>query len=169
MTQRVGGAGLGGALLAISWLAPQLDLGVVYDKAELRTVYNSEEGSAFIRQHKPDRLLFVWDHPLAKIMDRHTLEQLGGYYLKRAGADVPVHAIVIAVSQDANPVLRYAARGGRPAIIWLSGRSQYSSAGYHPPTFEQDPEWNCLRPNSTARELAGVNSIACVKRGYPND
>lgn len=162
VTQRIGGAGLGGLLLAISWLVPQLNVRAVHNKDDARTVYNSEEGSAFVRQHNPDRLLFVWDHPLAKIMDRHTLEQLGGYFIKRAGVDVPVHAIIIPSSRDANVVLRSAAIGGRPAMIWLFNKTANSSAAAYPPSFEDDPAWECS--NSRSRQAAGLASIACVKR-----
>ena len=166
MTQRIGGAGLGGALLATSWLVPQLNLSAVHDKADARTAYNSEEGSGFIRQHKPDRLLFVWDHPLAKIMERRSLEQLGGYFLKRAGADIPVHAIIIPPSRDANAVLRSAAIGGRPAMIWLFNKTANSTAATYPPSFVSDPAWECL--NRRSQKAADLASIACVKR-EPSD
>ena len=169
VSQRFGREGVGGALLASAFLAPHLNAKATHEKAEARVIYNGEAGSAFIRQYRPDRLLFVWDHPLSPIMDRGSLEDLGGYFLKRAGAGVPVQAIVVPTSMDANVALRAAAHGGRPAILWLFDRSRYSSAGAHPPTFEQDPAWNCLRPNSTFNKSAGLTSIACVKQAPSND
>lgn len=167
MAQRIGGTGLAGALLALSWLVPQLDVRVIHDKDDARIVYNSEEGSDFIRQHKPDRLLFVWDHPLAKIMEPRTLEQLGGYFLKRDGSEIPVQAILVSPSSDANALLRSAAIGGRPAIIWLYSRAGNSAAVAHPPSFENDPAWQCFDRRS--RPAGGLSTVACVKNGPVND
>jgi hypothetical protein len=112
MTQACDRRGLTGASLAIIVLLPGLNATAIAAQTYWRTVYTTETSNDFLRAHRPDRLIFLWDHPLARIMDRRTLEELAGYSLRRAGVDVPVHAVVVPRHVDANAVLRAAASGG---------------------------------------------------------
>ncbi len=131
--------------------------------AEMRAIYGIERASDFVAERGADQVLFLWDHPAGKILDRASLEQIGSYFLRRQSIDIPVRAVVVPATADANVVLRNAAHSARPAVIWLYNRSEQTSARAHPPAFATDREWTCRTGEMGRAQNAQLGAIACVK------
>lgn len=169
VTQRCARQELVGLILAFSFLLPALNPQVTREALDGRATYGYEEASDFVRAYQPDRLLFLWDHPATKIMDRRSLEAIGGYFLKRAGDDIPIRAQVAPITADPNALLRAATNGERPALIWLYDTAHQSAARDHPPAFEDDPAWICRHQHRKTIRSGELGSIACVRLGGRHD
>ena len=129
-----------------------------------RTFYGYERASAFIEQAKPTMIVFAWDHPAAKILDPNSLQQLGGFFLQRAGQRVLTAPLILKAGDDANSLLLKAARGPRPAILWLYDRHQKSAAQDFPPMLDLRPDWRCRHVRQGDR---GVVACAPGRLFYP--
>ena len=171
--QRCNAPVLTGLMLAFTFLVPSLNPTAVNKVAYERGFYGYQPGSDFIARHKPDQLLFFWDHPAGKILDGQSLERIGSYFLARDGLQVSTKAFVIGERENPNPILAAAATGNRPAIIWLYDTMHKSSANYYPPGFDKDPAWTCqhrrlaMKRGKTAggkkKPDGHLGAIACVK------
>lgn len=153
---------LAGLLLVFVFLLPGLNATRMENNAEGRALYGYEKGSEFIRSYKPDQLLFLWDHPAAKILDRRSLERMGGYFMKRAGVDIPVRTLIVSDTVDANVVLRAMATGRRTGVIWLYNTADRTAARNHAPSFENDPVWKCRDRSNAPVRSRSLGAIACV-------
>lgn len=163
-TQRCSRQELAVLVLAAAFALPGLDPSVTGQLARQRAIYGIEEASAFVARQQPDRLQFVWDHPAAKILDRHSLEGVGSYFMDRAGLKVPTSALVVPATANANTLIAADAAGNRPAVIWLYNTARRSAAAAHPPALGDDPSWNCRHAHRPTRG-GELGSIACVKLG----
>lgn len=152
------------ALMALALFLPlALNARQANTAAEMRAVYGIERASNFVAQSGADQVLFLWDHPAGKILDRASLEQIGSYFLKRQGIGIPVRTVIVPASADANVVLRNASQGTRPAVIWLYNRADQTSARKHPPAFANDPAWTCRTGEMERTVGLQLGAIACVK------
>jgi hypothetical protein len=81
-------------------------------------VNNFETASAYLMQAKVQRLVFLWDNPVARAMDPRQLADVGGFFFERAGLPIPVTPLV--PSQDAGFAAQIESRR-RPGtgLIWL--------------------------------------------------
>ena len=150
-------------MLAFMFLLPSLNPRFANEHAHERSYYGYETGSDFIANYHPDQLLFFWDHPAGKIINRQSLEKIGSYFMARAGAQVPTRAFVIGEHDNPNPILRAAATGRQPAIIWLYSTNHRSTASEYPPTFENDPKWTCQHKRRSYYGGGQFGTIACVR------
>jgi hypothetical protein len=132
-------------------------------------MYGYEEARSFVASHQPDELVFLWDHPAAKILDPKSLEGIGSYFLNRSGHSIPVKALVVPEKADANAMLRAEFTGKRPAFIWLYDTGRRSAAGYVPPRFARDPQWTCRHRHRITGKKIGLGTMACVKLEKTND
>lgn len=131
MVQRWGRGGLGlTALVALygATLHPEAMRARLVDK----TGYGFAAASRFIAAQNPARVIFVWDHPAAHILDPASVAKLGGFFLHRAGQTLPVVPVVLAPQADANRLLPQWA-GDTGAVIWIYNRARASAARTHPP------------------------------------
>ena len=165
LTQRCARQEVAALVLTFAFFLPEFDADYARNAAHNRAIYGYEEGSEFVSLYRPDRLLFVWDHPAAKILDDASLKGIGGYFLDRADANTPTQSLIVAQDDDANEVLRVAADSERPAVIWLYNTARRSAARGHPPTFEDDPAWTCRHHHRETSNAGQLGSIACVKLG----
>ncbi|MEO8723466.1 MAG: glycosyltransferase family 39 protein [Sphingobium sp.] len=154
---------IAGILLTLAFLLPGINPKTIEKFAEMRGMYGYERGSDFVATYQPDKMLFVWDHPTAKILDQRSLVRIGGYFQHRASVNIPVQALVIPDSADANLVLRTAAKGKSTGIIWLYNTADRTSARNHPPSFENDPAWICRDRGLVAGKMPSLGVVACVK------
>jgi hypothetical protein len=121
--------------------------------------YEFETGSQFLMAHGVTDVVFVWDHGIAPIVDRTTLERLGGVFFNRAGHPVRVRPILVDRDHDPNAAILAAAQGPRPGLIWLFDREGHSAASRFPPAIAQrDPRWAC------APVEGRVGGLACYRR-----
>lgn len=169
LTQRCARPDLAGGLLAFSLALPALNPQITREIVNNRATYGYEETSDFVQAYKPDQLLFLWDHPATKIMEQNSLQALGGYFMTRAGDDLPVRALVAPLTADPNAMIRAAASGKRPALVWLYDTAHQSAAHDHPPTFEDDPAWRCHHWSRKTIRSGQLGSIACVRVGTGRD
>ena len=126
-------------------------------RLEGRAFYGWERASDFVAPARPKRLVFFWDHPATKIMDRNSLVQLGGFFFRRDGREV--ETVTPIVRPGENPNLRLLSQA-RPhdAVIWIYNRDRKSAARDHPPTLAGTPGWRC---DDRRRQAIGV--VACVR------
>lgn len=150
-------------LLVIIFLLPGLNFDLITRIANGRSLYGYEKGSDFLATHEPTRLLFIWDHPAAKILDRRSLAGIGEFFLKRHGLDVPTTALLVRETDDPNGILRSVADGKRPAIIWLYNTARRSAARLNPPMLQNDPAWECRSFRRPAEGTFALGAIACVR------
>ena len=123
-----------------------------------RAGYGYERASDFLMQAKPTHLVFLWDHPAAKILDRGSLRQIGGFFFDRAGMDTRTTPLVLDPSDDPTASLMKAATGDRPAVLWVYNTGRKSAARDHPPRFDEiAPDWRC---KTTTDGMIGI--VACA-------
>lgn len=164
LAQRSGRQTLVSLLLVIVFLVPGLQVDRLWRAAQARYLFGYEHASAFVAARRPTNVVFLWDHPAAKILDRGSLAGIGGYFLKRDGLDVATTALVVDEADDANARLRAAATGERPAVIWLYNTARRSAARFHPPVLGNDPGWECRHYRRPTEDAFELGAIACVKK-----
>lgn len=122
-----------------------------------RATYGFQRQSEWLMQARPDQLVFLWDHPAAKIMDKRSLEQLGGFFFDRAGVKVRTTPLLLKAGEDPNAALVHAADGERPVFIWLYHAERGSAAKQFPPRAIRG--WHChLKTNGP------VGIVACAPK-----
>jgi uncharacterized membrane protein len=124
--------------------------------------YNWEQASTDLMRGKPDRLVFVWDHPASRILKPDQLEAVGGFFFRRAHVPVEVRSVVLAADIDPNPVLLAQAQGAHTAIIWAYDRGVLGTAARHFP-----PRLSDLDPSLICRNYGrgSVGVLACDRLG----
>ncbi len=134
-------------------------------RLELRVtgrVYNYEIASNLLMKGKPERLVFLWDHPAHRIEPADQLATVGDAFFRRAGQPVKTVAVHVGAAEDPSPKLAAAAAGARSAILWMYDTGvQGTAARKHPPHIEDfDPAMRC-------RNLGrgGIGIIACDRYG----
>ena len=132
-----------------------------------RSFYGYEQLSDFVANARPTDLVFVWDHPAAKILDQRSLEKIGGFFLRRAGLDIKVHALILSESDDPNTAIRAAVTNDRTGVIWLYDALHRSAAAHNPPRLKSAPGWNCLDQRSYSKIRGtlrlSVGRIGCIR------
>lgn len=141
--------------LVVLCLGAALTPGAHWKTLQERSAYGYEPHSKWLTAARPDHLVFAWDHPAAQILDEESLAQLGGFFLRRDGMELETTALILRPGDDPNVRLPQAARGDRPAIIWIYNRARKSAAREHPP--REIPGWRCM---STKDSPIGV--VACA-------
>jgi uncharacterized membrane protein len=125
-------------------------------------VYNYEVASTLLMRGRPERLVFLWDHPAHRIEPDDQLAAVGDAFFRRAGRLVATVAIHVGAAEDPSPKLAAAAAGARSAILWMYDTGvQGTAARRHPPHIEDfDPGMRC-------RNLGrgGIGIIACDRYG----
>jgi hypothetical protein len=124
--------------------------------------YNWEQASADLMRGRPERLVFVWDHPASRILEPDQLQMVGGFFFARAHQPVPVTSLYLRPDADPNQVLLAAAQGPRTALIWAYDRGVLGTAArrYPPNLSQRDPTLIC---RNYARGSVGV--LACDRLG----
>lgn len=130
ITQRFEKASLGHALLVLAFLVPLAMPMDLQARLHARNAYGFEQASSFLLPFAPARLVFVWDHPAAKVLDPHSLEKLGRFFFERAGQNPATRTFVLTPEQDGNVVLNATKD---EAVIWIYNRARTSSARAHRP------------------------------------
>jgi hypothetical protein len=156
-------------MLMFVFLLPVMNPRDTEGLSRARAAYGYEEASDFVASYQPDELVFLWDHPAAKILDHGSLVGIGGYFMNRSGLSIPVRALVVPEKADANAMLRASFRGKRPAFIWLYDTGRRSAAGYVAPGFGTDPAWTCRYRHRITGKKVGLGTMACVKLEKIND
>ena len=130
ITQRFDKAAFGHALLVLTFLMPLATPMDLQARLRARNAYGFEQASSFLLPFAPARLVFVWDHPAAKVLDPHSLEKLGRFFFERAGQNPTTRTVVLRPEQDGNVVLSAAKD---EAVIWIYNRARTTSARTHRP------------------------------------
>lgn len=127
---------------------------------DLHDTYNFEQPSAWLRSHGVERLVFLWDNPVAMRIRTTHLEQVGGFFLHREGAPVPVSVPSLSPDDDPNLSLVAAADGPKTAILWAYDIGVAGTRGIaHPSRIAQiNPDWTC-------RDFGGgtISVVACIR------
>lgn len=147
--------------MMIGSAAAQL-VGYIRDpQSDFRHAFNFEQPSRWIAQHRVNRLVVLWDSPTAALDDPDGhMAAVGGFFLRRAGAQVQTSALPWPRTGDPNRLLiDMAGKDGQSAILWAYDASVGGTRGrVHPwriPTI--DPAWQC-------RDFgrAPITVLACV-------
>lgn len=144
------------ALVTIFWLGAAAPVTLKTQLTD-RASYGYERGSDLIMRVRPDHLVFAWDHPATKIMAPDSLDQIGGFFLRRAGQPARVTPVTLAPGDIPSQRLIDAATGERPAILWLYDSLHGSVAGRDGFALAHNPGWQC---HHMRRWQTGV--VACV-------
>ncbi len=122
--------------------------------------YGHALASDILRKAGVTDVVYIWDHPAAPIIETESLRQLGGFFFRRAGADIRMTVLKLDRAGDPNRQALAAAGGDRPGIIWLFNRDSASATTDHPPAISAlDPRWSC-RTIGDGR----VGAVACWRR-----
>lgn len=109
-----------------------LDPGRMRAKLVDKTLYGFASASAFLSASPAKSLVFSWDHPAAKILQPASLAKLGGFFIHRAGKDIPVKAVILPSGRDANGLLERMSPADA-GVIWIYNRARTSAARHRPP------------------------------------
>jgi hypothetical protein len=126
------------ALSAVTWTTEGW-------KKDLK-VYNFQIASQALMAAGVRDLVFLWDNPVAQIVDRNQLAAVGGFFFQREGRPVAVAPLSIRPGEDPNTRVLAAAGGRRQSgILWLYDLDvRGTAARSHPPRIEErDPTWVC--------------------------
>ncbi len=154
IAQRFDKAALGHALLVLAFLVPMATPLNLQARLHARNAYGFEQASSFLLPFAPARLVFVWDHPAAKVLDPHSLEKLGRFFFARAGQSLTTRTVVLTPEQDGNVVLS-AAKG--EAVIWIYNRARNTSARLHRPDEQRFEGRACQH-----QRAPWVGTLACA-------
>ena len=124
--------------------------------------YNWEVASRDLMKARPQRLVFIWDHPASPILERSQLDMIGGFFFKRAGVPVTVRSLVLDARKDPNPVVLAALQDPRTALIWTYDRGVLGTAArVHPPRLSaMDPSLACRNYG-----VGNIGVLACGRQG----
>jgi hypothetical protein len=154
------GARLAYGALAILYLGFAADPARLVAKLTAGSPYGDEPGSALLMSQGVTDVVFIWDHPAARIMDPGSLRRLGSVFFQRQARPVGVTPLIVTEGQDPNPLALAAATGARPGVIWIFDRTGRTAARTAPPRLPQiDPRWTC-RPYGDGI----IGSVACYRR-----
>jgi hypothetical protein len=120
-----------------------------------------EGASRFIATARPTRLILFLDGPSATPGNEAMTDEVGGFFLRRAGLPVSVETLTLPRPHvDANRALLAAASGPRDAILWVYNRSLRNTRGVEfPPSIDRrDPRWHCRDYGAGT-----LSVIACVQ------
>lgn len=124
--------------------------------------YSWERASADLMRAHPQRLVFLWDHPASRILERDQLDMVGGFFFRRAGRAVEVRSIAPQPGMDPNrQILEQAAKPGS-AIIWAYDMGVLGTEArvWRPRLSALDPSLKC---RNYSRGSVGV--LACDRAG----
>ncbi len=157
-TGRLKQAGWVRAGLVALYFGFALDPGALAAKLANPSPYGAETASDFLMNQGARDIVFVCDHPLAKIMDPGSLRRMAGFFFQRAGYRARIHLLLVTPKDDANRLALAAAQGAHPAILWIYDGDEDTAARSHPPNIAgADPRWRCR----TVSE-GEVGTTACV-------
>ena len=107
--------------------------------------YSFEAASAMLGEHRPARLVFLWDHPVDPILRPEQLSALGGFFLHREGLKTPVDPVILHPGEDPNVRLLSEAAQPGSAILWVYDNVVKGTAAVaHPPQIGRlDPSFVC--------------------------
>lgn len=88
-------------------------------ESDPRHIFNLEQPSAWLAEQKPRRLVMFWDGPVGSATSSARLDEVGGFFLRRAGQSVTVSVARAADDQDPNRIV-LAHAGSDAAILWVS-------------------------------------------------
>lgn len=154
IAQRFERATLGHALLVLAFLVPLATPSDLQARLAARNAYGFEQASQFLLPFAPARLIFVWEHPAAKVLDPHSLEKLGRFFLARAGQNPAMRTVVLTPKQDGNVVLSAAKD---EAVIWIYNRARNTSARRHQPDEQRFEGRTCQH-----QRAPWVGTLACA-------
>lgn len=143
-------------LAAFYWLGAATPA-TLKDGLSERADYGYERGSDYLAAAHPNQLIFAWDHPATKIMARDSLDQIGGFFLRRHGQKVDVTPVVLRDGDMPSARLLATVTGSRPAILWLYDSAHRSVAGRDRFAITRQQGWRCRH---TRRGYTGV--VACA-------
>lgn len=123
-----------------------------------RAAYGYERQSEWLMKSRPDHLVFLWDHPAAKILDAGSLRQIGSFFFDRAGTPVETTVLIVGLHEDPNKRLVETATGERPAYLWVYNVARKSAARDYPP--HPVKGWRCMHTHG-----GPIGIVACAKGG----
>lgn len=127
--------------------------------------YNWEVASRDLMRGRPERLVFVWDHPASPVLARDQLEMIGGFFFRRAGVPVEVLPLVLEARSDPNTRLVEALRPPRTALIWAYDRGVLGTAarGFAPRLDSLDASLVCRNYGSGSIGVLACDRVGSVK------
>lgn len=125
-------------------------------------IYNWEIASQDLMRARPQRLVFLWDHPANPVLARDELDAVGGFFFARAGAPVEMRSPMVGADEDPNLKLLAEAAPPGSAILWAYDIGVRGTAAIrHRPRIEAlDPSFQC---RDYGRGSVGV--VACDRAG----
>ncbi len=114
--------------------------------------YNFEAASARLALEHPDRLVFLWDHPVDPILKPDQLAALGGFFLHRSGVEVPVTPVVLRPGEDPSARLLHETAPRGSTILWVYDTVvKGTAATRRPPHIQQLDRSFVCRPFGSGR------------------
>jgi hypothetical protein len=84
-----------------------------------RHLFNLERPSAWLAERHPTHLAMFWDGPIGELTSSSHLNEVGGFFLRRAGKPLVVSVVRAGPDQDANRAVLASAPIGS-AILWIA-------------------------------------------------
>lgn len=153
------------ALVGFFALLPLRDLQarLAHPEPAGRYIFSWQRPSEDLRAAGARRLFFFWDNPATALSDPEPLARVGGFFVAREGADLPVRALILAGRRpppDPNQALAALATRPGDAFIWAFDRNVAGTLALtRPPRFANAPGWSC---HDYGRDHISV--LACLRR-----
>ncbi len=149
--------------IAVGLALPVLRSEIQHPELDGRYALNFEQPSQWFLDHDATRrLVFFWDNPTADFSTVKHLDEVGGFFLRRAGAHPQVLVPRMARNVDPNAQLLALAGGNKgSAILWAYDATvPYSRGIKYPARLSAiDPRWTCRNFGR-----GNITVLACVHR-----
>jgi hypothetical protein len=124
--------------------------------------YNYEGASRLLEAHHPQRLVFLWDHPVDPIEHPEQLAAAGDAFFRRDGVKLAIDPVILKPGEDPNRRLLAGAAPPHSVILWVYDVQVHDSAAlrFPPRITTLDPTWTC---RNTGQARFGI--LACWRTG----
>ena len=85
-----------------------------------RHLFNFERPSAWLAERHPARMVVFWDGPVGALTSSEHLDEVGGFFLRRAAHPITVAVARAAPTQDPNRAVLALAQAPGTAILWTA-------------------------------------------------
>jgi len=147
--------GLLPSILLASWTGAAAQNIATYAAADAQQALNPlefERGSDRLMATGAHRVVFVWDNPTSQLSGAQRQAEVGGFFFRRAGSLVDLHAVYLPPSRQNAHELAALADAQDAAILWVGG-------AVYPAGLHDMPQFEC-------RDFGGdtSRSMACTRK-----
>lgn len=148
-------------MIALS-LAPSLSPGATRAGLESRAAFGFETEALRLAALRPDRVIFTWDSPGTRVLDRDTLRKLGGFYFYRAGQRPEIVPVILRADESADARLLHEIGKKPAALLWIYNHPA-EGRYWTPATRAHFRDWRCREEDRGSFSILNCTKAAVAR------